>query len=87
MFKNLTLIAVIAVTIATLSCGASDSETIAPASQAPPLPTSPAEVKTGPGLGERVPEFQISLTDGTPVTSSGLIAEERPAFLYFFSTT
>ena len=79
MFKNLTLIAVIAVTIATLSCGASDSETIAP--------TSPAEVKTGPGLGERVPEFQISLTDGTPVTSSGLIAEERPAFLYFFSTT
>ena len=73
--------------------------TTAPAAPAPttapavaPAPTAPpqaeaVEVKVGTGVGDRVPEFEISLTDGTLVSAAELQESQRPAFLFFFSTT
>ena len=71
--------------------------TAAPAVPAPttapqiaPVPTAaPQEesVEVGTGVGDRVPEFEISLTDGTLVSAVGLQESQRPAFLFFFSTT
>ena len=73
--------------------------TTAPAAPAPttappvaPAPTAApqmeaVEVEVGTGVGDRVPEFEISLTDGTLVSAAGLQDSQRPAFLFFFSST
>jgi hypothetical protein len=42
--------------------------------------------KIGSKVGERVPDFEMSLADGTIVTSASLIENDRPAFLFFFAT-
>ena len=59
---------------------------VVPAPTAPPQ-TAAVDVKVGTGVGDRVPEFEISLTDGTLVSAAGLKESQRPAFLFFFSTT
>ena len=59
---------------------------VAPAPTAPPQAEA-VEVKVGTGVGDRVPEFEISLTDGTLVSAAELQESQRPAFLFFFSTT
>ena len=78
---------------------AAPTPTTAPAAPAPttappvaPAPTAApqaaaVEIKVGTDVGDRVPEFEISLTDGTLVSAAGLQESQRPAFLYFFSTT
>ena len=38
-------------------------------------------------LGDRIPEFEISLTSGEALSSARLRASERPTFLFFFSMT
>jgi hypothetical protein len=40
----------------------------------------------GTGVGHRIPEFTISLTDGTTVSLDDLLQEQRPTFLFFFAT-
>ena len=47
----------------------------------------PAEaVEVGYKKGMHVPEFGMSLLDGTRVTSAKLVAEGKPAFIYFHAT-
>ena len=48
---------------------------------------SSGQAKVGTGVGDRAPEFEISLTDGSLVSAAGLQESQRPAFLFFFSTT
>ena len=49
--------------------------------------TSAIDFKIGNNIGDRIPDFEIVLTDGTPITSAGLLQNGRPAFLFFFATT
>ena len=75
-----------------LACG-TGSET----AERPPAPSSDIQAERaapvaptgeiGFGLGDRVPEFKISLTSGEALSSAQLRASERPTFLFFFSMT
>ena len=77
-----------------LACGTgSESET----AERPPAPSPIAQAERGApvmptgeigfGLGDRVPEFEISLTSGEALSAAQLRASERPTFLFFFSMT
>ncbi|MCH8310249.1 MAG: hypothetical protein IIB17_07110, partial [Chloroflexi bacterium] len=64
-----------------------------PSASSPPAPAAvlstqpPApEVKIGNSVGDRAPEFEFSLTDGTKVSSVSLIEQGEPAYLFFFAT-
>ena len=48
--------------------------------------TDLASVPVGTDVGDRIPEFAISLADGTRVTLDDLVQEQRPTFLFFFAT-
>ena len=53
-----------------------------------PLPvveTAP-DVKIGSGVGERVPDFEVTFRDGSSVSREELVTEGRPAFLFFMAT-
>ena len=86
--KTLSAIAlIIALAIATTAaCASNEADTPPPA--APAVPTASAiDFQIGNNIGDRIPDFDITLTDGTPVTASLLLERERPAFLFFFGTT
>ena len=95
MYKSILALALTIGALVAVACGS--SETAVPAAPAPttappaaPAPTAPpqtAVVEVGTGVGDRVPEFEISLTDGTLVSAAGLKESQRPAFMFFFSTT
>ena len=103
MYKYIAALALTIGALAAAACGSSETAapaapapTTAPAvapapTTAPPVAPAPqaeaVEVKVGTGVGDRVPEFEISLTDGTLVSATGLQENQRPTFLYFFSTT
>ena len=95
MFGKLTAIltAMAASLALALACGADGGETDAAArssavSETAVQPTAVASTgNVGFNLGDRIPEFEISLTSGEPLTSAQLRASERPAFLFFFSMT
>ena len=81
------------VTAAALACGGSGTAVARSAS--PPAPAPPADVavqapapspEVGSSVGDRTPEFEIRLADGTLVESASLLTESRPAFLFFFAT-
>jgi peroxiredoxin len=40
----------------------------------------------GSKVGERAPDFELTLVDGSTVTLASLIENDRPAFLFFFAT-
>ena len=42
--------------------------------------------KIGSDVGERAPEFELTLVDGSAVTLASLIESQRPTYLFFFST-
>ena len=68
------------------ACGSPpDEET--PAARPPTVPPGATYFEIGNDIGDRIPEFGITLTDGAPVTAEGLFADERPTFLFFFGTT
>ena len=46
----------------------------------------PVSTTIGNNVGERIPDFSITLIDGSTVTSSDLLAERQPTFLFFFET-
>ncbi len=48
-----------------------------------------ARAEAGPGtrVGSYAPYFEIELEDGSLVTLTDLIEAEKPAFLYFWTTT
>ena len=88
--KTLSAIAlIIALTITTtVACASDEADTPAPAAVAAAVPTRSAiDFQIGNNIGDRIPNFDITLTDGTPVTASLLLERERPAFLFFFGTT
>lgn len=85
--KTLSAIAlIIALAIATtVACASNEADAPPPA---PAVPTASAiDFQIGNNIGNRIPDFDITLTDGTPVTASLLLERERPAFLFFFGTT
>ena len=55
-------------------------------SPAPPPPSPRASVKIGSSVGDRIPDFEMRLVDGSTVTSTSLLSESRPVFLYFLAT-
>ena len=71
---------------ALLTVACNSEETPAPSPTVAPV-ASAIDFKVGNNIGDRIPEFEIVLTDGTPITSAGLLENGRPAFLFFFATT
>ena len=84
MLKKVSVICIALAALAVAACGseepAAPSPTVAPVQSA-------IDFKIGNNIGDRIPEFEIVLTDGTPITSAGLLQNGRPAFLFFFATT
>ena len=57
------------------------------AASAPPQEQAPGPVaKVGNSVGDHIPDFELRLADGVTVSSAALLAERRPAFLFFFAT-
>ena len=46
----------------------------------------PLEVEVGYKVGMHVPEFGMSLLDGSRITSAGIVDEGKPVFIYFHTT-
>ena len=89
---NLAALSVLAA-VAALACGASGPGNARSASLPEPAPPAEATVQSpapdpdvGSSVGNRAPNFEMRLADGTLVNSASLIAESRPTFLYFFAT-
>ena len=84
MLKKVSAICIGLVALAAAACGseepAAPSPTVAPVQSA-------IDFKIGNNIGDRIPAFEIVLTDGSPITSAGLLQNGRPAFLFFFATT
>ncbi len=84
LLKKVTVVCMVLVALVVAACGseepAAPSPTVAPVSSA-------IDFKVGNNIGDRIPDFEIELTDGTPITSAGLLQNGRPAFLFFFATT
>ena len=67
------------------ACGSSSES--APAA-ALPTPDTSTRVKVGSDIGNRLPDFELTLTsNGEKLTSTDLVESGRPAFLFFFATT
>ena len=79
--------ALVALAIASLlaaACGSSPD----PAPAAAPTPETSAKVRVGSDIGNRLPDFELTLTsNGEKLTSTSLVESGRPAFLFFFATT
>ena len=43
--------------------------------------------EVGAQVGNRVPEFELGLADGSTITATDLLSSSRPTFLFFFATT
>ena len=92
---SLLLLLTLGVTTAlVLGCGSASTEQDVDSSSAPRAPQAAAvesqpateTVEVGYQVGLRAPEFGMSLLDGSRVTSSGLVEEGTPVFLYFHAT-
>ncbi len=88
MFKYIAMLALGITALLAAACGSSDAQ---PESQ-PQAPASTSDatdvVKIGNEIGNRLPNFELTLTDnGEKLTSTGLVESGRPAFLFFFATT
>lgn len=53
---------------------------------AAPQTARPAEVKVGNKVGDRAPEYALSLVGGGTLTSDSLVGANRPVFLYFMAS-
>ena len=84
MLKKVSAICIAVFAVLASACGS--EEPAAPSPTVAPV-TSAIDFKIGNDIGDRIPDFEIKLTDGTPITSAGLLQNGRPAFLFFFATT
>ncbi len=74
-----------------LACGATSE----PQDAGAPVETSAAAdpvveqavVEIGQEVGNRIPDFNLALADGTTVSATSLVGKGQPAFLFFFATT
>ena len=90
MFRYMVLVALAFGALLAAACGSSDSQPNSQMSEAQPSPVSEAaaEVRIGNEIGNRLPDFELTLTsNGEKLTSTSLIESGRPAFLFFFATT
>ena len=89
MFKRIFLTAMAVGALLSAACGSSSDPD--PVSQDPsvsPISDTTAEVKIGNEVGNRLPDFELTLTSNSEkLTSTGLVESGRPAFLFFFATT
>ena len=46
----------------------------------------PESLETGNKVGDRVPDFNLELADGSSVTSASMVASGRPTYLFFWAT-
>ncbi len=75
------LLGLAAALAAQIGCGT------APAAQADKTASvARAEKEVGYKKGMHIPEFGMSLLDGTRVTSAKLVEEGKPTFIYFHAT-
>ncbi len=85
---RLTILAVFTIGALFVSACGSSSESESELASTPPTPEAAGEVKIGNEIGNRLPNFELTLTgNGEKLTSTSLIESGRPAFLFFFSTT
>ena len=56
------------------------------ASAAQPTTRVIQEVNVGHEVGNRIPDFELSLEDGTRVTFASLLEDDKPVFLFFMAT-
>ena len=85
MFRYMTLAALTILALLVTACGSSSES--APAA-ALSVPESSSEVRIGNEIGNRLPDFELTLTsNGEKLTSTSLVESGRPAFLFFFATT
>ena len=85
MFRYMVLVALAVGALSSAACGSSSES--APAA-ALPTPETSAKVRVGSDIGNRLPDFELTLTsNGEKLTSTDLIESGRPAFLFFFATT
>ncbi|MDA0734596.1 MAG: hypothetical protein O2909_09245 [Chloroflexi bacterium] len=62
------------------------TESVAPESELANAESIPVSYTIGNKVGERIPDFAITLLDGSTVTSAELLAQSQPTFLFFFAT-
>ena len=74
------------------ACGSEPTATVAPTATPASIesPTAaPADTVAAPvgtDAGDSLPHFEMTLVDGSTVSTELLAAQGQPAFLYFFST-
>ncbi|MCY4652481.1 MAG: hypothetical protein OXC95_04875 [Dehalococcoidia bacterium] len=87
MLKYIVLIALTIGALMASACGSSAPEP-AQTAQSTPAPEAGTEVRIGNEIGNRLPNFELTLTNnGEKLTSTSLVESGRPAFLFFFATT
>ena len=80
--------ALVALTMAALLAAACGSPSESVPTAAAPTPETSAKVRVGSDIGNRLPDFELTLTsNGEKLTSTSLVESGRPAFLFFFATT
>lgn len=62
------------------------SPTASPERPSPPAATPSPDAAVGNAVGNRVPDFDMQLPDGSFVATSDLLAADKPVFLIFFTT-
>ena len=90
MFRYMVLVALAIGALLAAACGSSESQpdSQAQAAQSALVPETATEVKIGNEIGNRLPDFELTLTsNGEKLTSTDLVESGRPAFLFFFATT
>ena len=82
-------------TVVLLGCGAAPAAQVA---DSPPevqkaMPDKPANgssevvaIEVGYNVGQRAPDFGMSLLDGSRVTTASIVDEGKPVLLYFHAT-
>ena len=58
------------------------ASTVQPSASPEPTPA----LKVGGKVGNRAPDFTVTLGDGGSATLASLLEEEKPLLLYFFTT-
>jgi len=53
---------------------------------AAPAAAAQAPVETGGFVGNHIPDFDMTLVDGSTVSSASLLTAAEPAYLFFFAT-
>ena len=87
MLKRIVLLALTVGAIMAAACGANESESVQ-TDQPVSAPEASSEVRIGNEIGNRLPNFELTLTsNGEKLASTSLVESGRPAFLFFFATT